>query len=113
MYAAVKHGHGNANVALCISLKTRAHTIFTAMIDCRPVKAGNEWIIHFLKNADIHKAVVDGNGSKTLIEQCSVVGFRKITAPKVSEVIQAKNDFEQAIFPEICSICSSHRWMNW
>ena len=35
LYAAVKHGHDNANVALCISLKTRAHTIFTEMIDCR------------------------------------------------------------------------------
>lgn len=26
------------------------------------------------------------------------VGFRKITAPKVSVMIQANNDFEQAIF---------------
>lgn len=52
----------------------------------------------FLKNADIQKAVVDGNGSKSLIEQCGIVGFRKITVPKVAEVTQANGDFEQAVF---------------
>lgn len=98
LFAAVKYGHDNLNVALCIAVKTRSDTVFTEMIDCRPVKAGNEWILHFLKNADIQKAVVDGNGSKTLIEQCGIVGFRKITVPKVAEIMQSNGDFEQAVF---------------
>lgn len=98
LFAAVKYGHDNQNVALCIAVKTKSDSVFTEMIDCRPVKAGNEWILHFLKNADIQKAVVDGNGSKTLIEQCGTVGFRKITVPKVAEVMQANSDFEQAVF---------------
>lgn len=98
LYVGIKYGFDGANVSVCIAAKLRSGDIFTEALDCRPIRAGNEWILHFLKNADVKKAIVDGNGAQTLVEQCGVIRFKHVMIPKAAEVVQANNDFEQAVF---------------
>lgn len=98
LFVGIKFGHDNLNTAVCIAVKTDTDRIFCEAYGCQPTRAGNEWILRLLQNADIDKAVTDGNGSDTLVEQCKVIKFRKITKPKVGEIIQANSDFENGIF---------------
>jgi hypothetical protein len=98
LYVGVKYGFDGINVSVCIAIKTKSDDIFTEAIDCKSIRAGNEWILNFIKNADVRKVIVDGNGAQTFIEQCDVIHFKRIMIPKVAEVIQANNDFEQAVF---------------
>lgn len=100
LHAGVKFGHDGQNVALSIAVKTKDGRIFVEAIDCRPTKAGCEWIVSFLRDADILRVVADGaSGKELLTNAMKDAGIRKapifISTP---QVIAANATFEQGFF---------------
>ena len=99
LFVGVKYGHEGNNVALSIAVKTKDKKIFVETIDCREVKAGNAWILDFLKAAKISKVVVDGaNGQQLLAADMKDMKLKTPTMPTVKEIINANAAFEQGIF---------------
>lgn len=99
LFVGVKYGHDGNHVALSIAVKTKDKKIFVETVDCREVKAGNQWILGFLKKASVSKVVVDGaNGQQLLADDMKEVGLKKPTLPTVKEIILANASFEQGIF---------------
>lgn len=98
LFAGVKYGHDGDNVSLSIACRTADKKIFVEAIDCRPIKAGNEWILDFLSKADIRQTVVDGDNGKTILaDAMKELGLKNPTMPKVQQVIKAFSLFEQGI----------------
>ncbi len=98
MFVGIKYGKDGANVAMSIAVNT-ADGIFIECVDCRPVRSGNKWIIDFMKKAKITSIVIDGdNGQSILSEEMSKAKISTPIMPKVSEIITANAEFEQAVF---------------
>ena len=98
LFVGVKYGHDGNNVALSIAVKTKDGKIFVETIDCRNVKAGNQWILEFLANTSIKKVVVDGaNGQQLLADAMKDYRMKAPLHPSVKEVIVANATFEQGI----------------
>lgn len=102
LFVGIKYGHTGENAAMAIGVKTADDKIFVECIDCRPVRAGNTWIIDFLRQADVQELVVDGaNGQALLLEEIKDYGLKiKPTLPTVKEVIEANAAFEQGLFAQ-------------
>ena len=118
IFVGIKYGHTGENVALSIAVKTAEDNIFVECIDCRPVRAGNTWIIDFLRAADIQEVVVDGaNGQALLQEEIKDYQLKlKPLLPTVKQVIEANATFEQGLFqqniqhagqPSLCNVVSN------
>ena len=57
-----------------------------------------QWIINFLKSADIEKIVVDGaSGQELLAAEMKEFGIQKPILPTVKEIITANSLWEQSI----------------
>lgn len=99
LFAGIKFGKDGKNVALSIAVKTEEDKIFVEVIDCREIRAGNTWMVAFLKAADIQKIVIDGANGQTLLESdLKDAGIKtKCILPTVKEVIAANADFEQGL----------------
>lgn len=97
----------SGNVSLSVAVKTGEDKIFIECIDCRPIKDGNAWIIHYLQGKRAAFAVIDGAGNQTILESEMKDASVKCRAvlPKVSEVIEANALFEKKLF----SGCISHK----
>lgn len=101
LFVGVKYGYDGINVAMSIALKTSTGKIFVEAIDCQPIRNGNDWILSFLKNADIHSVVIDGaNGQNLLASEMKDIRLKKPILPKTSEFIDANSLFEQSIYQE-------------
>ena len=99
LFAGIKYGNDGANVALSIAVKTDDDRIFVEVIDCQSIRNGNDWIINFLKNADIQKVVIDGaSGQNILATEMKDVRLKDPMLPTVREIITANSTFEQAVF---------------
>lgn len=99
MYIGVKYGHDGKNVSLSVAVKTKEGKIFVETIDCREVKAGNAWIISFLKNPSVKKVVVDGaNGQQLLADDMKEARLKAPVLPAVKDIILANASFEQGIY---------------
>ena len=99
LFCGVKYGKDGQNVALSIAIRTRDGRIFVETIDCRPARAGNAWIVDFLKAADVEKVVVDGaNGQELLARAMKEAHVKKPVFPKVAQVITANADFERGLY---------------
>ena len=104
LYVGIKYGRDGANVALSIAVKTPNGKIFVESIDCQPTRAGNGWILRFLKAADIAKVVVDGAGAQNILEaDMKDAGIKHPILPTVKEVIVANAAFKQSL--ELGTIC--------
>lgn len=101
MHIGIKYGQDGTNVAMSIALKTDDGKIFVESIDCRPKRAGDDWILKFLSEAEknIETVVIDGQqGQKTLAEEIQKEKLKiKPTLPTTAEVIQAYSIFENKI----------------
>lgn len=98
LHVGVKYGRDGTNVAMSIAVRTTDERIFVETIDCRPVRAGNEWILLFLDKADVATVVVDGDGGKALLaDGMKSLHLGKPTIPTVKEIILANAAFEQGI----------------
>ena len=100
----IKYGKDGENAALSIAVKTTDDKVFVESVDCRPTRAGNGWIIEFLRAADAHKVIVDGaNGQQLLVADMKEAKLKTPVLPTVKEIISANAMFEQAVWSEgIC-----------
>lgn len=105
LFVGIKFGVDGKNVSMSIALKTAAGKVFVETIDCQPIRAGNGWIIRFLKAADIKSVLIDGkSGTDLLIEECKTANIKPM--PQLihtAEICSASTMFLQAL--EHQSIC--------
>lgn len=93
----VKFGRDGLNVSMSIACRTWDNKIFVEAIDCRPINAGNAWILSFLRAADYSAVVLDGNGAKELAEEMKDVGLKRPMYANTAEFISANAMFVQAL----------------
>ena len=99
LFAGVKYGYDGTNVSLSIAVKTEDKKVFVEAIDCRSIRDGNEWIIDFIKKADVQEVVVDGaNGQTILAKEMKEYKLKQPILPTVKEYIVANSTFEQSMF---------------
>lgn len=96
----IKYGNDGTNVAMSIAFKDADGVVFVECINCRPIRAGNGWIIDFLTACkDVGAVIIDGaNGQALLSEDMKSAGLKKPILPTVKEIIIANAGFEQAIY---------------
>ncbi len=97
LYVGIKYGVDGQNVAMSIAVKTSTDKIFVESIDCQPKRKGDDWILRFLRTAQIEKVVIDGNGSLNLEEEMKTLKIKAPILPKVPEVISANDIFKNSL----------------
>lgn len=99
LHVGIKYGLDGRNVAVAIAAKTKDERVFVEVIDCRPVRQGNGWIIDFLRRADVEAVEVDGaSGQNILAEDMKEAKMKPPTLPTVKWIISANAGFEQGIY---------------
>lgn len=100
IYAGVKFGRDGLNVALSVAVKTTDGKIFVECIDCRPVKAGFDWLADAIVKINPETVLIDGaNGQQILKEELAQRGYKRgVMLPAVAQIITANARFEQALF---------------
>lgn len=100
IFVGIKYGADSVNVSMSIAIKTVDNRIFIESIDCQSIRKGDDWIIRFLKEADVRQIVIDGrSGQSRLADELKDAKIKsgRIVLPKVGEVITASTMFNQAI----------------
>lgn len=99
LHAGVRFGANGANTSLSIACKTGDGKIFVETIDCQPQANGMDWLMRFLRSADLQSIVIDGKGKaellKQLIEQARIKA--KVFVPTTAEAVVAYSGFRQSI----------------
>lgn len=104
----IKYGHDGTNVSASIAAKTEDGKTFIEAIDCQSLRNGNQWLINFMKQADISKVVVDGAaGQNILAKEMKDYGLKPPAMPTVKEIIVANSLWEQAIFSQ--TLCHNNQ----
>lgn len=98
LFVGIKYGIDNINVSMGIAART-SDGIFVEVIDCRPIREGNDWIIRFLSKANnVSKVVVDGAGAQDILaREMKDAGIHKPILPTVKEYIYANALFTQMV----------------
>ena len=93
-------------VAVSIAIRTEDNRIFVEGIDCRPFRAGTDWIVAFLRGIDYKAVVIDGqSGQQILKDAMKDAHLYQATLPKVAEVIKANATFEERLAQkELCHL---------
>ena len=91
-------------VSVSIAIRAVDNRIFVESIDCRPFRAGTDWIISFLKGIEYKIVVIDGqSGQQLLKDAMRDAHLHGAYLPKVAEVIQANATFEERLAArELC-----------
>lgn len=98
LFVGIKYGHDGEGVAMSIAAKTTDGRIFVEAIDCRPMRAGDSWILDFLAKADVESVVVDGaNGQELLAQAMKKRRIKAPMLPTVKDIIMSNSAFSQAI----------------
>ena len=106
LFAGIKYGQDGTNVALSIAVKTDYGDIFVEAVDCQSVRNGNDWIVSFLKKANVAQIVIDGaSGQKVLYDELIEYRIKNVVLPTVKEIIVANALWEQGIYQK--TICHS------
>lgn len=104
LYVGIKYSNDGTNVSMSIAVRTLSNKIFVEVIDCQSVRNGNDWIVSFLKRADIATVVIDGaSGQNILAKEMKDFGLKEPNLPTVKEIIIANSLWEQGIYQK--SIC--------
>lgn len=101
MNVGVKYHKDGDTVSLAVAVKTKDDRIFVEVVDNRPVRDGNDWIIEFLARAGkaVNKVVIDGKGAQEILaDEMKKEKLKGALLPKVSEVIKANAAFERNVF---------------
>ena len=99
LFVGINYGHDGDSVAMSIAVKTAAGQIFVEAIDCRPMRAGDGWLLDFISRADIDTVVVDGaNGQQLLADSMKRLHLKQPLMPTVKQVILANAAFAQGIY---------------
>ena len=56
-------------VAVSIAIRCEDNRIFVESIDCRPLRAGTDWIVSFLLGIDCKAVAVDGASGQDLLAE--------------------------------------------
>lgn len=106
----IKYGNDGTNVSMSIAVHTLSGKIFVETIDCQSVRNGNQWIINFLKNADVSSVAIDGaSGQSLLADDMNDFRLKEPILPTVKEIINANSLWEQAIFQKVFATATNHR----
>lgn len=98
LFAGVKFGRNGENVSLSLAVKTKDGRIFVEVIDCRPQRDGNAWIINFLLKCDVQSILIDGaSGVETLKREAKDQKLKGLSTAGVKDVISASSDFEKMV----------------
>ena len=103
LFVGIKYGHDGTNVCLSIAAKTDDGSIFVECIDCKEIRAGNAWILDFLKSADVASVTIDGTQGTILAQEMKREHLGTPTLMTVKEVCIANGKFEQALYKK--TIC--------
>ncbi|MFB8586503.1 terminase [Enterococcus thailandicus] len=104
LHVGIKYGNDGANVSMSIAVKTLSEKIFIEAIDCQSVRNGNQWIINFLKQANVESVTIDGAGGQNILAtEMKDFRLKEPILPRVSEIITANSLWEQGIYQK--SIC--------
>lgn len=99
LFVGIKYGHDGDSVAMSIAVKTADGRIFVESIDCRPVRAGDGWILDFLSRADVDTVIVDGaNGQQLLTDEMKQAKLKAPLLPTVKQIITANAAFAQGLY---------------
>lgn len=103
IFVGVKYSRTDT-VAISIAIRTDDNRIFVEGIDCRPFRAGTDWIIAFLKDLDYKAVVIDGqSGQQILKDAMKDAHLYQAILPKVADVIKANATFEERLAQkELC-----------
>lgn len=108
LFVGIKYGQDGTNVSMAVAVRTDDNRIFVENIDCVSIRNGMQWIINFLKSADIEKIVVDGaSGQELLAAEMKEFGIQKPILPTVKEIITANSLWEQSIVQQ--TLCHSNQ----
>lgn len=109
LYAGVKFAKDGKHVAMAIACRTTDGRIFVECLDCRPTKAGNEWMIDLLRKLDVANVTIDGaSGQSLLKEDMKEAHLRAPILPTVNQLITANASFERAVFQK--TLCHSGQY---
>lgn len=98
LYVGIKFGHDGQNVAMSVAARTMDKRIFVESIDCRPIKAGNMWMIEYLSCMKPAAVIIDGaNGQQVLADDMKEYGLKAPELPTVKQIITANSLFEQEL----------------
>lgn len=107
-FVGIKYGHTGENVSMAVAVKTKEGKVFVEALDCRPIRAGNKWILEYLTAMKPKIVVVDGaNGQQLLAADMKEFGLRAPELPTVKEIITANAAFEQGLFQN--NICHANQ----
>lgn len=103
IFVGVKYSRTDT-VAVSIAVRAMDNRIFVEGIDCRPFRAGTDWIVSFLKGIDYKTVVIDGaSGQQILKDAMKDAHLFQTTMPKVAEVVKANATFEERLAEkELC-----------
>ena len=99
LFVGVKFGIDCENVALSIAVRIKDDDkVFVEAIGCRPIRGGVQWIVDFLRAADVQKVVIDGKSGTAILEDAMKQNrMKKPETPTVSQFIKANASFEMAL----------------
>ncbi|MBQ9387113.1 MAG: terminase, partial [Lachnospiraceae bacterium] len=100
LYIGVKYNQDGGNMAMSIAGWTDEDKIFTEAIDCRPIRAGNDWVLEYITALGSYagKVVVDGAaGQQLLKEQMQKKRLKPPVLPTVGQIISANSSFEHTV----------------
>ena len=106
LFLGVKYSNDGANVAMSIASRTNDGRIFVEAIDCRPRRAGNQWMLPYIMNPHVDVVTVDGAiGQQLLADEMYEMKLGTPIFPKVREIILANSTFESGIYSK--TLCHS------
>lgn len=98
LYVGVKFGHDSTNAALSLAVRTDEGKIFVETIGCKPIREGVNWIVHFIRSADVKGVTIDGDsGKQILFDSLKAARVSGVSIARVPEVITANALFEQLL----------------
>ena len=98
LYVGIKYGHDGTNVCLSIAAKTEDNSVFVECIDCREIRAGNAWILDFIRHADVASVTIDGTQGTILAQEMRREHLGTPVLMTTKEVCIANGKFEQALY---------------
>ena len=98
LFVGIKYGHDGTNVCLSVAAKTIDDMVFVESIDCKEIRAGNAWILDFLKKADVASVTIDGAQGTILAQEMRREHLGTPVLMTTKEVCIANGKFEQALY---------------
>lgn len=99
LYVGIKYSKDGESVSMSVACLTEGKRVLVDVVDRKAVKEGNDWIVNFIRKADVKRIAIDGaNGQAVLKENLKDARVKvPVTLPKVAEVIEANAVFEKSI----------------